>query len=80
MVLDVLPHRNLNLSNEKSEKVIICLPGTTGTSKDNFVVEMVGETSNQGYNLVVFNHFALPNHSNLRMMDMCQNKYIDEVI
>jgi predicted alpha/beta-fold hydrolase len=45
-------------SSTPSKKSIILIPGVTGDSQDNYVVDLVHEGLAKGYNMVVFNHTA----------------------
>ena len=80
MLIDVLPREGYNKADDIAEKVIIGLHGVTGTSRDGYLLDLAFEGSNRGYNMVAFNHFAPPGSKNLRLMDLCENKHVDEVI
>ena len=74
-----------NLSLEEievpgSKKVVIMLHGITGSSWDKYMVEMTGAFKENGFNCICFNHYAPENEKDLRLMNMCNDKYLDEVI
>jgi predicted alpha/beta-fold hydrolase len=80
MLIDVLPREGYNKGDNVVEKVIIGLHGVTGTSRDGYLLDLAFESSHRGYNMVAFNHFAPAGCKNLRLMDLCENKHVDEVI
>lgn len=59
---------------------MIMLHGVAGDSSDNYMQELTGACASSGINVVVFNHYAPPGEQDLRLMNMCTNKYLDEVI
>ena len=59
---------------------MLMLHGSTGTSRNNYAEELAGALAHAGINVVVFNHFAPADERELRLMNMCENKYMDEVI
>ena len=59
-------------SSTPSKKSIILIPGVTGDSQDNYVVDLVHEGLAKGYNMVVFNHTATKKDKaqNLKLIDI----------
>jgi predicted alpha/beta-fold hydrolase len=56
------------------------LHGITGSSRDKYMIEMAGACKENGINCICFNHYAPPDEKGLRLMNMCEDKYLDEVI
>ena len=42
--------------------------------------EMVGQARENGYNVVVMNHYAPKDETDLRLLNLTNNKYLDEVV
>lgn len=63
-----------------SKKVVIMLHGITGSSRDKNMIEMAGACKENDINCILFNHYAPANEKDLRLMNMCDDKYLDEVI
>ena len=75
-----MAHRTSENTTNNKEKVIICLHGVSGTSQDTYLTELTNHVIKKGYNMVVFNHYAPKDETELRLMDMNHNRYLDEVI
>ena len=54
--------------------------GVTGNSTDEYIKELAGHCTNNGFNVIAVGHYAPKNESDLRLMDFNKNKYLDEVI
>ena len=63
-----------------SNKVVIMLHGVTGSSKDNYMLDMAGASIENDISVVAYNHYAPRNEKDLRLMDMSLDKHLDEVI
>lgn len=74
-----IAHRKTGGETSK-EKVIIALHGVTGSSKDSYLTELTDFVVEKGYNMVIFNHFAPEGEKDLKLMDMNENRHMDEVI
>ena len=61
-------------------KTVVLLHGATGTSRNNYAEEIAGAFAHAGINVVFFNHFAPADARELRLLNMCTNAPIDEVI
>ena len=60
--------------------MMILLHGVAGSSRSDYMEELSGACADAGINVVVFHHHGPPNESNCRLMNMCYNDYMDEVI
>ena len=60
--------------------MVLALPGVTGNSSDRYLLDLRGESNLRVYEFVVFTHFATPGETDLRIMDMSNTKYLDEVL
>ncbi len=60
--------------------MLILLHGVTGSTKDTYMVDTTGEAINNGINVIGMNHYAPKGEEDMRCMNMCENKYLDEVI
>ena len=59
-------------SSNPSSKSIILIPGVTGDSGDNYVMDLAHEGLAKGYNMIVFNHTATKKDTanNLKLIDI----------
>ena len=64
----------------KKEKVLIVLHGLVGSAYDEPVIDIVGSAAKRGYNCIVINHHPREGDTNFRMMDLSDDKYINEVL
>ena len=76
--LDLVP----KISDPKDgvSRTVVLLHGATGTSRNNYAEELAGAFAHAGIDVVFFNHFAPANCRNLRLLNMCENQPMDEVI
>ena len=61
-------------------KVLILLHGVTGSTKDGYMVDTTGEAVSCGIDVIGYNHYAPRGEKDLRLMNMCEDKHLDEVI
>jgi len=59
---------------------MIILHGVTGHAHENYMEDMAYRASSDGYNVVVFNHFAPHGENDMKMIDFGDNSYFDKVI
>lgn len=82
MCIDVAERANdpKHENKEGKEKCVILLHGVTGNSTDEYIKELSGHCTNNGFNVIAVGHYAPANETNLRLMDFNKQKYLDEVI
>jgi predicted alpha/beta-fold hydrolase len=59
---------------------MILLAGVSGFSSDSYNQDLVGLCVENGINVVQFNHHVASEEMDCRLMDMSDNKHLDEVI
>lgn len=69
-----------SLPKDGRKKVLILLHGVTGSSRDKYMMDTAGDAHKNGMNVVCFNHYAPEGEKDLRLMNMCKNDFLDEVI
>ena len=57
------------VNKEGKEKCVILLHGVTGNSTDEYIKELTGHCTNNGFNVIAVGHYAPANETNLRLMD-----------
>ena len=68
------------MNKEGKEKCVILMHGVTGNSTDEYIKELAGHCTDNGFNVIAVGHYAPANEYNLRLMDFNKKKYLDEVI
>lgn len=80
MVLDVAEKESEHCVKDGREKVVIILHGVTGSTMDYYVLLMVDKLVKNGFNVVALNHVGVKGLHDVRLMNFCKQKYLDEVI